>query len=53
MRHRIESPRILLISCPIEYYKNKYQYASLSTLLSQEVEWEQGIGCIEDTSKSS
>ncbi|KAK8800903.1 hypothetical protein WA588_001734, partial [Blastocystis sp. NMH] len=38
MRHRIESPRILLISCPIEYYKNKYQYASLSTLLSQEVE---------------
>lgn len=38
MRRRIESPRVLLIACPIEYYKSKYQYASLSTLLSQEVE---------------
>ena len=32
------SPRILLIACPIEYYKDNYQYASLSTLLTQEQE---------------
>ena len=38
MRRRIEQPRILLIACPIEYYKYKYQYASLATLLSQEME---------------
>ena len=39
MRRRIISPRILLISCPIEYYKYKYQYASLETLLTQEQEY--------------
>lgn len=39
MRHRIESPRILIIACPIEYYKYKYQYASLATLLTQEQEY--------------
>ena len=47
MRHRIESPRVLLIACPIEYYKSKYQYASLSTLLSQEVEYMRMIRMID------
>ena len=39
MKRCIVSPRILLIACPIEYYKDNYQYASLSTLLTQEQEW--------------
>lgn len=39
MRRRIESPRILLIACPIEYYKYRFQYASLATLLTQEQEY--------------
>lgn len=39
MKRCIVSPRILLIVCPIEYYKDNYQYASLSTLLTQEQEW--------------
>ena len=43
MRHRIESPRVLLIACPIEYYKSKYQYASLS----QEVEYMRMIRMID------
>ena len=38
MKRCIISPRILLIACPIEYYKDNYQYASLSTLLTQEQE---------------
>ena len=38
MKRRIVTPRILLIACPIEYYKLKNQYASLETLLTQEQE---------------
>ena len=38
MKRRIVMPRILLIACPIEYYKLKNQYASLETLLTQEQE---------------
>ena len=38
MKRRIVAPRILLIACPIEYYKSKNQYASLETLLTQEQE---------------
>lgn len=46
------SPRILLIACPIEYYKDNYQYASLSTLLTQEQEWVRCASFTVATSKS-
>lgn len=52
MKRFIVSPRILLIACPIEYYKDNYQYASLNTLLTQEQEFVSVASFIVVTSKS-